>query len=74
MQSTYFLSSQRAQWSVFVRDKDVLRIKAELPDEAAALKAAIQHAHATGRHFDMVIYRIESDGDLTTVFETRNIA
>jgi hypothetical protein len=73
MRSTYYLTVEHEQWSVFVHDREVLRIQSSLRDEPTAVKRALQHAKATGRHFDMRIYRVEPDGGMTSVFESHKI-
>lgn len=78
MRSTYYIShdhtanGSEAGWNLFVRDKEILRLKTSLPDESTAVKNALAHARATGRHFDMSIYRVESNGLLTPVFQTHS--
>jgi hypothetical protein len=80
MRSTYFIAldrtadDQHPSWNLFVRDKELLRLKTSLPDESTAVKTALSHARATGRHFDMSILRVEPNGKLTPVFQTRTVA
>jgi hypothetical protein len=72
MKSTYIISSDGPHWSVFVcHDDGMQRLQSDLPNEASALKSALAHARATGRHFDMKVCRVLEDGTFRTIYDTQ---
>jgi hypothetical protein len=70
MKSTYIISADGPRWSVFIYDHEMQRIDSDLGSESAALKSALSHAKATGRHFDMTVLRTEESGKMTPIFDT----